>query len=64
MLQTNISFLVFWLFRSTPVAYGGSQAWGLIIATAAGLGRSHSQILDTSATYNTIAQGNAGSLTH
>ena len=29
-------------FRATPVAYGGSQAWGPIGATAAGLCHSHS----------------------
>ena len=39
----------FLLFRATPAAYGGFQAWGRIRATAAGLHHSH---------------GNAGSLTH
>ena len=33
--------LLFSLFRETPVAYGGSQARGLIRATAAGLHHSH-----------------------
>ena len=33
---------VFCLLRATPVAYGGSQAKGLIGATAAGLRQSHS----------------------
>ena len=32
----------FCLFRATPVAYGGSQARGLIGAAAAGLRHSHS----------------------
>ena len=31
-------------FRAAPVAYGGSQAMGLIRATAAGLHHSHSNI--------------------
>ena len=35
-------FFFFFLFRATPDAYGGSQAMGLIGATAAGLGHSHS----------------------
>ena len=35
-------FLFFCLFRSTPVACGGSQARGLIGAVAAGLRQSHS----------------------
>ena len=30
--------------RVAPLAYGGSQAWGLIGATAAGLGHSHSNV--------------------
>ena len=30
-----------WLFRAAPTAYGGSQARGQIIATAAGLHHSH-----------------------
>ena len=34
--------LFFCLFRAKPVAYGGSQARGLIGATAAGLHHSHS----------------------
>ena len=34
--------LFFCLLRATPVAYGGSQAKGLIGATAAGLRQSHS----------------------
>ena len=35
-------FFVFCLFRATPVAYGGSQAWHLIGAIAAGLCHRHS----------------------
>ena len=38
-------FFAFWLFaisRATPMAYGGSQARGLIRAVAAGLRQSHS----------------------
>ena len=42
-------FLVFCLFRATPVAYGSSQARGPIGAIAASLSHSH---------------GNTGSLTH
>jgi len=34
--------LIFCLFRGAPKAYGGSQAWGLIGVTAAGLCHSHS----------------------
>ena len=34
--------LFFGLFRAAPVAYGGSQARGLIGAAAAGLPQSHS----------------------
>ena len=35
-------FVCLLLFRATPVAYGGSQARGLVRATAAGLHHSHS----------------------
>jgi len=35
-------FLSFCLFRASPEAYGGSQARGLMGATAAGLRHSHS----------------------
>ena len=43
------SFLVFFFFflsfsRAAPVAYGGSQARGLIRAVAAGLRQSHSNV--------------------
>ena len=56
---------VFYPFRATPVAYGGSQARGLIRVVAAGLHQSHSDggIRASSATYTT-AHGNARSLTH
>ena len=33
-----------WLFRATPVAYGGYQAKGQIRAVAAGLCHSHSSV--------------------
>ena len=46
------------------MAYGGSQARGLIGAVAANLCQSHSsEGSESSATYTT-AHGNAGSLTH
>ena len=38
-------FLFFCLFRATAVAYGGSQARGLIGAVAAGLLKSHSNAI-------------------
>ena len=40
------NFIVFFVlsFRATPVAYGDSQAWGLIGAVAAGLHHSHSNV--------------------
>ena len=58
-------FFVFCLFRTTPVAYGGSQARGLIGAVAASQHHSHSNtgIRAMSVTYTT-AHGNARSLTH
>ena len=59
-------FISFLLFRAAPIAYGGSQARGLIRAVAAGLHHSQPlqrQIQATSATYTT-AHINAGSLTH
>ena len=34
----------FFLFRAAPAAYGGSQAGGLIGATAAGLHHSHNNL--------------------
>ena len=37
-----VGFLFVCLFRATPVAYGGSQARGLIRTLAAGLHQSHS----------------------
>ena len=42
MMQRNFFFFVFCLFRAAPVAYGGSQARGLIRAVAAGLCQRHS----------------------
>ena len=41
MFQT-FTFFSFCLFRAVPEAYGGSQARGPVIATAAGLRPSHS----------------------
>ena len=44
MGQDGLSLLLLLLlFRATPMAYGGSQAKGLIRATAAGLQHSHSK---------------------
>ena len=40
--KQNLIFFFFGLFRATPMAYGGSQARGLIEAVAAGLHQSHS----------------------
>ena len=37
-------FCLFAISRATPVAYGGSQARGLIGAVAAGLHQSHSNV--------------------
>ena len=37
----GVFFFFFWLFRASPAAYGGSQARGLMGATAAGLYHSH-----------------------
>ena len=57
-------FVVF--FRAILAAYGGSQARGLIRATTAGLGHSHSNVgseLGLHATYTT-AHSNIGSSTH
>ena len=43
--KTNTNFFfVFCPFRATPVAYEGSQAWGLIRAIAAGLCQRHSNM--------------------
>ena len=51
--------IFFKLFRAAPMAYGGSEARGLIGAVAAGLCHSHSNM----GTYTT-AHGNARSLIH
>ena len=58
-------FFFFLLFRAPLVAYGGSQARGLIRVVATGLHHSHSncRIQAASMTYIT-AHGNVGSLTH
>ena len=47
-IQRNVSpsffffFFFFGLFRATPMARGGSQAWGQVRTVAAGLRHSHS----------------------
>ena len=41
-MDNNIE--LFFLFMATPVAYGGSQAWGWIWAAAAGQSQSHSNL--------------------
>ena len=57
-----IIIIIILLFRATPVAYGHSQAWGWIEATAAATAIA---IRDLSCTASyTTAHGNAGSLTH
>ena len=40
-LQIFIYLFIYLLFRATPAGYGGSQARGLIRATAASLCQSH-----------------------
>ena len=55
-------FFVFCIFRTTPVAYAGSQARGRIRAVAAGL--IHSNMRSEPCTPYTTAHGNARSLTH
>ena len=58
-------FFVFCLFWAAPVAYGGSQARGLIRATAAGLRHSHSSVGSKPRLPPTLgACGHTGSLTH
>ena len=58
-------FCLFAISWAAPVAYGGSQARGLIGAAATGLHHHHSNVgfRATSATYTT-AHGNTVSLTH
>ena len=59
----GFSFFFFsWLFRAASMAYGGSQARGLIRATTAGLPQ-QCQIQAASVTYTT-AHSSTGSLTH
>jgi len=65
----SVSFSFFFFFfafsRTTPVAYGGSQAKDLIGAVAAGLHQSHSNAgFQTASAAYTRAQSNARSLTH
>ena len=47
-------FFAFCLFRAAPTTYGGSQARGLIGATAASLSQSRLAIRAVSATYTTV----------
>ena len=64
--EFSFFFFFFCFFRAAPpVAYGGSQARGLIGALAIGLRHSHSNARSraASATYTT-AHGNTGSRTH
>ena len=63
--SNNISFYFFVFSRTTPTAYEGSQARGLIEAVATSLCPEPQQcrIRAISATYST-AHGNARSLTH
>ena len=56
-------FLFVCLFRATPVAFRGSQARGLIRATAAGLWQPQQVGIQASSTTYATADGNAGSLT-
>ena len=44
MLMGEHTFFFFFVFRAAPVAYGRSQAWGLIGAVAASLHHSHSNV--------------------
>ena len=67
VLENEVFFFFFLLsfFRAAPTAYGGSQAWGLIGAIAAGLHQGHSNARSEAASVTyTTAHGNAGSLTH
>ena len=60
-----IIYLFIYLFKAMHMAYGGSQARGLIGAAAAGLHHSHSNARSEPCleTYTT-AHGSAGSPTH
>ena len=57
-------FFFFGLSRAVHVAYGGSQAKGLIGIVAAGLQHSHSNARSELCLTYTTAHGNARSLTH
>ena len=41
-LKFNFIYFIFCVFRAVPITYGGSQARGLVGATAAGLCHSQS----------------------
>ena len=60
ILLSFFFLIAFLFFRAIPAAYGGSQAKDRIRAKAAGLHHSHSMLHLWS---DTIAHGNAGSLT-
>ena len=58
-------FILFYFFRATPMAYGGSQASEQIRATAAGLHHNHSNgVIRAMSATSTIDHRNAGSLAH
>ena len=60
--EFHLTFFLFLLFRAAFAAYGGSQARGLIGATAAGYATARATQA-TSVSYTT-AHGSAKSLTH
>ena len=62
-LQIYYLFIYICLFRTTPVAYGSSQARDQIGAAAAGLHHSHSNAGSESCLRPTTAHGNTRSLT-
>ena len=49
-------FFFFWLFRTTPAAYGGSQARGRIGAVADGLYHSHSNARSSSSSQHAASR--------
>ena len=64
-IQFIYLFIYLFIFRASPVAYGGSQARGLIGAVAASLCQEPQQLgIRAESTIYTTAHGNAGSLTH
>ena len=61
---TEAFYFYFLLFRATPMANEGSQARGLIGATASRLHHSHSNAGSKLHLRPTTAHNNVGSLTH